>query len=252
MATQAVEEAGEVLVSHFQGKKEIRSKGRSNLVTDADLLSEKVILGLLKSEYPSHGILSEESDNIAAASDYTWIVDPLDGTNNYVFGLPFFCTTIALAAGEDILLGVTYAPLQKELFRAQKGQGAYLNGSPISVSSQTSLPTSSIGLDMGYDADKGRELLEVIRGLWPGVHSLRIMGSAALGLAYVACGRLGLYFHRSLYPWDLASGILLVRESGGTGTDWEGKEASIHCSEIIAANATLHQEFLELLQSQGD
>lgn len=251
MAIQVVEEAGEVLISHFQGKKEIRSKGRSNLVTDVDLLSEKVILGLLESEYPSHSILSEESDNIAAASDYTWIVDPLDGTNNYVFGLPFFCTTIALAAGEDILLGVTYAPLQKELFRAQKGWGAYLNGLPISVSSRTSLAAAFVGLDMGYDADKGRELLEVLRGLWPGVHSLRIMGSAALGLAYVACGRLGLYFHRSLYPWDLASGILLVRESGGTVTDWEGKEASIHCSEIIAANATLHQEFLELLQSQG-
>jgi len=242
VAVQAAEEAGKILVAHFRSEKEIRHKGKGNLVTQVDILSEKCIVELLKREYPDHSILSEESHSSTPVAGYTWIIDPLDGTNNYVFGISFFCTNIALAKDGDIVLGVTYDPLRKELFRAEKGQGAYLNDSAIHVSKESSLGASLVGLDLGYSDERGKELLDITSNLWGHVHCLRIMGSASLGLAYVACGRVNLYFHRFVYPWDIASGLLLIREAGGEVTDWEGKPATSQDEQIIASNRELHQE----------
>ena len=243
VAVQAAEEAGEILLAHFGSEKEIRHKGKGNLVTQVDILSEKCIVELLKREYPDHNILSEESNSATPLTDYTWIIDPLDGTNNYVFGIPFFCTNIALARDGDIVLGVTYDPLREELFRAERGQGAYVNDSVIQVSGQDSLGGSVVGLDLGYSDERGKELLDITSKLWGHVHCLRIMGSASLGLAYVACGRITLYLHRFVYPWDIASGLLLIREAGGEVTDWEGKPATSQDEQIIASNRELHREF---------
>ena len=243
VAIEAAREAGKILLAHFHSEKEIKHKGKSNLVTEVDILSEKLIVELLKREYPDCNILSEESNSTTPVTGYTWIVDPLDGTNNYVFGIPFFCTSIALVKDEDILLGVTYDPLRDELFRAEKGQGAYVNDSVIQVSGQDSLGACLVGLDLGYSDEWGKELLDITSKLWGQVHCLRIMGSACLGLAYVACGRVSLYFHGFVYPWDIASGLLLVREAGGEVTDWEGKPATSQDEQIIASNPELHQEF---------
>jgi len=243
VATQAARKAGKILLAHFHSEKEIKHKGKGNLVTDADILSEKLIVELLKREYPACNILSEEASSTTRVTGYTWIVDPLDGTNNYVFGIPFFCTSIALVKDEDILLGVTYDPLRDELFRAEKGRGAYLNDSAIHVSRESSLQASLVGLDLGYSAEQSKKMLDIAAELLDHVHCLRIMGSASLGLAYVACGRVNLYFHRFVYPWDIASGLLLIREAGGKVTDWQGKPASFHTKEIIASNRELHQEF---------
>jgi len=243
VAVQAAEEAGKILLAHFGSEKEIRHKGKGNLVTKADILSEKRIAELLKLEYPDHNILSEESNSSTPVAGYTWIIDPLDGTNNYVFGIPFFCTSIALARDEDILLGVTYDPLRDELFRAEEGHGTYLNDSAVQVSREGSLGASLVGLDLGYSDDRGKELLAIAGGLRRQVHCLRIIGSASLGLAYVACGRITLYLHRCVYPWDIAGGLLLVREAGGTVTDWQGQPASFDTKEIIVSNRELHQEF---------
>ena len=242
VAVQAAEEAGKILLAHFGSEKEVSHKGKGNLVTQVDILSEKCIVELLKREYPDHNILSEESNSSTPVAGYTWIIDPLDGTNNYVFGIPFFCTNIALVKDEDILLGVTYDPLRRELFRAERGQGAYLNDSAIHVSKESSLGASLVGLDLGYSYEQGSELLDITSKLWGHVHCLRIMGSASLGLAYVACGRVNLYFHRFVYPWDIASGLLLIREAGGEVTDWEGKPATSQDEQIIASNRRLHRE----------
>ena len=247
IAMQSAEEAGKILLAHFRSEKEIRHKGKGNLVTEVDILSEKRIVELLKREYPDHNILSEESNSSTPVAGYTWIIDPLDGTNNYVFGIPFFCTSIALARDEDILLGVTYDPLRGELFRAEEGHGAYLNDSAVQVSREGSLGVSLVGLDLGYSEKQGRELLDITTKLWGHVHCLRIMGSAALSLAYVACGRVTLYLHRYLYPWDIASGLLLIREGGGKVTDWRGQPASFDTKEIIASNRELYQEFVGYL-----
>ena len=247
IAIQSAEEAGKILLAHFRSEKEIRHKGKGNLVTEVDILSEKRIVELLKREYPDHNILSEESNSSTPVAGYTWIIDPLDGTNNYVFGIPFFCTSIALARDEDILLGVTYDPVRDELFRAEEGHGAYLNDSAVQVSREGSLGASLVGLDLGYSDDRGKELLAIAGGLRRQVHCLRIIGSASLGLAYVACGRITLYLHRFLHPWDIASGLLLIREAGGKVTDWQGKPATFQNDQIIASNHRLHQEFMTRL-----
>ena len=247
VAILVAREAGKVLISHFRSDKKIKHKGKGNLVTEVDILSEKLILELLKDEYPDYSIISEESNSSVAASGYTWIVDPLDGTNNYVFGIPFFCVNIALVKDKDILLGITYDPVRDELFRAEKGQGVYLNDSAIQVSRESSLHASLVGLDLGYSYEQSRELLDITNKLWGQVHCLRIMGSASLGLAYVACGRITLYLHRYLYPWDIASGLLLIREAGGKVTDWQGRPASFQSKQIIASNQSLYREFMRYL-----
>jgi len=248
VATEAIKQAGEILLAHFHCQKEIKDKGKSSLVTEVDILSERAIAKFLTNEYPACNILSEELAPFTPVTGYTWLVDPLAGTNNYAFGIPFFCINIALAKDKDILLGITYDPLREELFRAEKGKGAYLNDSAIHVSEKALLQDSVLSFDPGYDAIQGRKLLNVVARLWPGVHSLRSMGSASVALAYVACGRIDLYVRSDLHPWDIASGILLVKEAGGEVSDWQGKPANLQNKEIIAANNKLHQEFLSQLE----
>ncbi|GAF83794.1 unnamed protein product, partial [marine sediment metagenome] len=245
VAVQAVREAGDIIMAHFHGEKRISYKeGRSNIVTDVDVLAEEKILALLQYEYPHFSIMTEESADIAGDSPYTWIIDPIDGTRNYAYGIPHFCVALALARGEELLLGISYDPVRGELFRAEKGQGAFLNDSPIAVSTRTSLGESLVGFDMGYDAEIGQEILGVASALWPGVVSVRVMGSAALGLAYAASGRLDLYIHLALYPWDLASGILLVSEAGGVVTELDGQPVGIQSKSVIATNRDIHQDFM--------
>ena len=245
VAVQAVREAGNIIMARFRGEKRISYKeGRSNIVTDVDILAEEKITALLQREYPDFGIMTEESADIAGDSSYTWIIDPIDGTRNYAYGIPHFCVALALARGEELILGIVFDPVREELFRAEKGQGAFFNDSPISVSAKTSLRESLVGFDMGYDAGIGQEILGVASALWPGVVSVRVMGSAALALAYTACGRLDLYIHLNLSPWDLASGILLVGEAGGVVTELDGQPVSIHSRSVIATNREIHQDFM--------
>lgn len=246
VATHAAQEAGKVLVDRFASKKAIKHKGRGNLVTEVDTLSEKLIVGLLKDEYPDYHVLSEETNSATLVTGYTWIVDPLDGTNNYVFGIPNFCVNIALVNNHDILLGITYDPIKKELFRAERGKGAYLNDAPVQVSQIGLLKDALVGFDLGYNDEQGKKMLHIANKLWGKVHCIRMMGSSALGLAYVACGRMSLYFHRHVYPWDIASGLLLVREAGGGVVDWEGNQAGFHMEGIVASNVVLCQQFLSL------
>lgn len=249
VATRAILEAGEIATAHFQIQKEVTQKGRGNVVTDVDLLAEKTIVEYLQRQYPTHAILSEESHTSPDNSEYTWIIDPLDGTRNYASCLPHFSVTIALAQGDEVVLGLIFDPLRRELFRAEKGGGAFLNDRPISVSQKTSVQASVLGLDMGYDDERARRALQLLLALWPGMQSVRIMGSAALGLAYAACGRLDLYFHHLLFPWDLASGIVLVKEAGGVVTERDGGQITVHSKGAIAANSAVHADFLKLTRS---
>lgn len=245
VADDAVRGAGEVITARLPGDKSISYKeGRSNVVTDVDLLAEERIIAVLRREYPDHGIMTEESEDIAGSSPYTWIIDPIDGTRNYAYGIPHFCVALALARDEEVVLGTIYDPVRGELFRAEKGSGAYLNDAPIAVSGRRSLAVSLAAFDMGYDPDIGQEMLKVAGALWPEVAAVRVMGSAALGLAYVACGRLDLYFHFSLYPWDLAAGIVIIGEAGGAVTEMEGRPVGIHSRTVVAANRDIHRDFI--------
>ena len=245
MAVAAALRAGEVILSRFHTLKEISYKGRANLVTDVDVLAERAALQLLQDEYPDFGVLSEESEPIATRSGYTWVVDPLDGTRNYASGIPHVAVVVALALNGEVILGVTYDPIRGEAFTAEKGKGAYLNDAPISVSSKEGIPQCLLGFDMGYVDEKAVMALDMIKALWPGMQSIRIMGSSALGLAYAACGRMDIYFHHHLAPWDIASGLLLVSEAGGMTLNRQGSSATLESESVIASSPHLVDRFLE-------
>lgn len=255
VAQSLAQEAGRIILSNFGKKTEIYVKGRGNVATDVDLWVERELVALLREEFPTHNIISEETGEVKGSSPYTWILDPLDGSRNYASQIPHFCTSLALTSGGASLLGVIYDPVRRELFAAMKGAGAFLNGEPISVSQKLNVQASVVGLDMGYSDQKAKQALRLVTRLWPGMQSLRIMGSAALGLAYVACGRYDIYFHYYLFPWDVASGILLVQEAGGTITDRLGQPVSLESQGVIAANQAIHQDFLQLTEGfdwEGD
>ncbi len=250
VAHYAAMEAGKILKARFGLHNDIKVKGKRNIVTEADLLSESKIIATIHDEFPGHAILSEESGDNLMKSEYTWIIDPLDGTNNYHFGIPFFCVNIALARQGQVVMGITYDPMRNEMFHSVKGEGAYLNRKKVFVSEVSQLGKAAVGVDLGYIPERSEEMLSITARLWTQVHCVRLMGSSCLGLAYVAGGRLGLYFHKYLYPWDLASGLLLVREAGGVVVNSRGKPATIKDNSIIASNSVLLDKFTRWLNVQ--
>lgn len=253
MAIQAARRAGQIAANGFMQAKRVRQKGRGNVVTDVDLRAEKEIIASLRREYPDFNILSEEGGGSTSTSPYpyTWIVDPLDGSRNYASGLPVFCVNVALAKEGEVILGVTYDPRRDELFRAEKGEGAFLNDAPISVGDKATVEESFVGVDLGYEDARGEQALELMKAIWPGVQGFRVIGSASLGLAYVACGRFDLYFHHFLYPWDFASAIVLVGEAGGVITERGGAPISLKSTGVVAANASVHADFMRLAAGWG-
>ena len=243
----AARRAGELAAARFRTDVEISLKGRANVVTDVDLASERLILDYVGREYPDFGILSEESEPVPGAAPYTWVVDPIDGTRNFAEGIPHFCVVVAIAAGDEVVAGVTYDPVRDELFAAQKGQGAYLNGQRIRVSDRADLGDGVLGFDLGYDFGSAKLLLEMAAGIWPRTQAYRLMGSSALSIAYTACGRIDLYFHHSLSSWDIASGILLAREAGGQVLDRATlQDATLFSPGLIISSADLVAQFLAM------
>ena len=248
VASYAARAAGKILTQRLGQPNKTTVKGKRNLVTEADFLSEKRVMAILSEEYPDHGILSEESGARDADREFVWIIDPLDGTNNYHFGIPYFCVNIALARHNEVVLGITYDPVRDELFHAVIGGGAYLNGRKIRVSGVASLGDASVGVDLGYNPEQAGNMLADTVKLWPKIHCLRLLGSASLGLAYVACGRISLYFHRFLYPWDIASGLLLVREAGGEVLTGSKIPAGINDRALAASSRALLDEYFKALK----
>ncbi len=244
VARDAALRAGEILVRRFSTSISVSFKGRGNIVTDVDTEVEREILGILRREYPAMGLLGEESAGAHADAGYVWIVDPLDGTRNYASGIPFFSTVIGMALDGEVLVGVNYDPVRGDLFEAERGRGAFLNGERVTVSQRTELAESIIGTDLSYNNEGAANGLEVIREIWPGMQTARIMGSAALGLSYAASGRTDLYFHHQLEPWDQVAGLLLVEEAGGVVTDRMGRRAGLYSDGIVASSRALHSEFM--------
>ena len=235
-ARQAAEIGGAILLNRFDGVKEVSFKGRGNIVTDVDTEVEAAIFASL----------GRESKGASPESGPVWIVDPLDGTRNYASGIPFFAVVVGLALDGEVLVGVTYDPVRDEMFHAERGRGALLNGEPIRVSSRTSISDCIVGMDLSYSNDGAVNGLNVIRSIWPGMQTARVMGSAALGIAYAAAGRTDLYFHHQLEPWDQVTGILLVEEAGGVVTDRTGQRARLYSDGLVASNSSLHADFMRL------
>jgi myo-inositol-1(or 4)-monophosphatase len=243
----AARRAGELAINRFRTEIEVSLKGRANVVTDVDLACEWVILDYVGAEFPDFGVLSEESEPVVGASPYSWVVDPIDGTRNFAEGIPHFCVVVAVAKGDEVVAGVTYDPVRDELFAAQKGKGATLNGDAISVSDRQELGDAVLGFDLGYNFEQAGKLLEMASGMWPQTQGYRLMGSSALSIAYTASGRIDLYFHHSLSPWDIASGILLAQEAGAQVLDQRTLEpAKLFSPGLIISNHNLVNQFLQM------
>lgn len=250
-AIETAQAAGHLLREKFGRITQITKKGDINLVTEADLASESLIIERIKSHYPKHSILAEESgEAIVTGGDSTWkwIIDPLDGTTNYAHGYPCFCVTLGLEHDGEIVVGVTYDPTRNELFAAEKGGGATLNGRPIRVSTTAKLSEALIVTGFPYDfkekEDFGRHLTEFL------YHSrgVRRDGSAAIDMAYVACGRFDGFWEEGLHAWDVAAGKLLIDEAGGRVTYYDGSPFSIYAPPICASNGAIHSEMLGILR----
>jgi len=250
VARDAAVRAGGILRDNIGGIREVAYKGDINLVTEMDVRSERAVVETLLDSFPAHGILAEEETRIRNGSEFTWIIDPLDGTTNYAHGYPFFSVSIALEQKGEIVLGVVYDPMRDELFVAQRGRGAFLNGERIYVSHTDSLIRSLLATGFPYDRKiSPRNNLDFFNDLLMASQEVRRDGSAALDLCYVACGRFDGFWELKLKPWDVAAGSLIVREAGGFVSDFSGNAFSIHGDEIVASNDRIHGRLVEILRA---
>ncbi len=248
VAREAALTAGALLRDNVNGVREISFKGEINLVTEMDRRSERTVVAILRSSYPDHGILAEEETAIDANSPYRWIIDPLDGTTNYAHGYPNFAVSIALERSGEVILGVVYDPSRDELFLAEKGRGAFLNGKKIAVSRADTLLKSLLSTGFPYDRKTSeKNNLNYFRALLMASQEVRRDGSAALDLCSVAAGRFDGFWELKLKPWDVAAGSLIVREAGGMVTDLAGGPFDMHAEEILASNGIIHGQMVEVL-----
>lgn len=247
-ARQAALEAGRYLLEGLSQTKRVTYKGQVDLVTGFDRRSEEIIYDRLGRAFPGHSFLAEEEIKRDRDSDYCWLVDPLDGTTNYAHGLPVFCVSIALAFRNEIILGVVYDPNREELYTATRGHGSYLNGKPIRVSRTRKLDRSLLATGFPYDVRTSQDNnLDHFANFAVRAQAIRRLGSAALDLCYVACGRFDGYWEKKLKPWDLAAGALLVEEAGGRVSDLAGKKFRLPGPHIVASNGYIHRPMLEIL-----
>ncbi|MFN8483073.1 MAG: inositol monophosphatase family protein [Anaerolineae bacterium] len=250
VAEAAARAAGRIAVE-YRGQVETKSKGLRNVVTEADFLCQAEIKRHIGAAFPDHRFLAEETDTTpGGAGDLCWVIDPIDGTTNYSYGLPVFCTSIALTYHDAPLVGVVYDPLRGELYAAERGHGATLNGRPIHVSQRTELVDALVGLEWAMDPPLR---LETVRRLDPvATHcmTVRSPGAAALSLAYVAAGALDVYFNVKLSAWDVAAGCLLIEEAGGKVTDLRGGPWSIHGGNYLGSNGAYHAAILDLWRDE--
>ncbi len=256
VAVHCAQAAGEWIKNRVGRHRDTRVKtGLRDLVTEVDQGAEAMIRRLLKLHFPDHAVLGEEEMEPGAAAyghairqakaaTYVWIVDPIDGTTNFVHGFPFFSVSIALAHKGEIVVGVVYDPLKAETFVAEKGKGAVLGNHPLSVSRETRLDEALVA--SGWDIESAFEFnRRSFQQVMPLVRNMRLGGSAALHLAYVAAGRLSGYWEFGLQAWDMAAGILLVQEAGGCVTDHNGRPYKLDMHHVVATNGFIHQHLID-------
>lgn len=250
LAIRAAREAGSILRDYQERGFAVTRKGRINLVTEADHASEAHIKSLISSHYPAHRILAEESGATATGDEYCWLIDPLDGTTNYAHGLPCYAVSIGLERRGEMILGVIYDPTRDEMFAAERGAGARLNGKPIRVSEVAGLEEALLVTGFPYDV---RERIDFYMPAWERflmrAQGVRRLGAAAIDLADVACGRLDGFWEFGLNPWDTAAGWILVEEAGGRVTKCDGSPFDNYTPSLLATNGIIHDEMLGVLAS---
>ena len=253
--SEIAREAGALLMSHFRNRVAIEYKGDADLVTIADRQSEALIRERIRAHWPDHDVLGEEEGLKDTGSDYRWYVDPLDGTTNFAHGYPVFCVSMALDYKGERIAGVVYDPTREELFSAEQGSGAYLNGQPIHVSRTPKLAESLIATGFPSHKRNKNPNIHFYHQFTLRSHGVRRAGSAALDLCYVACGRFDAFWEFNLKPWDVAAGVLLVQEAGGRVTRFDGSSFELAGDQTLATNHLIHeplmQEFAAIFAGRG-
>ena len=244
-----VQEVGKFLLQSLGNAQSIQLKGHANLVTEMDRRSEAHLIRAIRARYPNHAILSEEAGALAGESGQPeWILDPIDGTTNYVHGLPYFCVAVALRQGLQVQAGLIYHPYADELYWAERGRGAFLNGRPLRVSATPRLEDALLATGFPSDLSRAPDTnVEHFLMLMPKTRALRRLGSACLDLCNVAAGRLDGFWQPTMLIWDVASGAIIVEEAGGEVTDFAGK-AGAYEGNIAASNGKIHAALMDLLQ----
>ena len=249
VAIRAARRAGLLLKRRLDQKRQIRYKGAVNLVTEMDLLAEKVIVSEIRKHYPDHSLLAEEDTDLRGDSPYRWVIDPLDGTTNYAHGFPVFSVSIALEKEGKVILGVVYDPTREELFVAKKGKGTRLNGRKIHVSSTPKLSGCLLATGFPYDLrETAADNFDHFHNFALRAHAVRRAGSAALDLCYVAAWRFDGFWDMRLGPWDMAAGSLIVQEAGGKITDFLGNPVDLDGKHVLASNGKVHGEMMKVLK----
>jgi myo-inositol-1(or 4)-monophosphatase len=252
-AIQTARDAGAILADRLGRALQVSNKGEIDLVTEADLASEKLIIERIKSHYPRHAILAEESgatDGIELTpgkSEWKWIIDPLDGTTNYAHGYPCFCVSIALERNGAIEVGVIYDPTRDEMFAAERGQGATLNSRRLRVSTVAELNDAMLCTGFPYNVRERPNFARDFSNFTMEAQAVRRDGSAAIDLAYIACGRFDGFWEDGLNAWDVAAGVLLIEEAGGRVTDFTGGALNIYTPKVLASNGLVHNAMMRVL-----
>jgi len=251
LAIDVALEAGKFLKQSVGNIKTVETKlgQETNLVTEIDRKSEELIIGMIRKKYPDHDFLAEESGSHDQKSEYRWIIDPLDGTLNFTHGVPLYSVSIAVEHRGEIIAGVVYEPNLGELFTAEKGKGAFLNQKPIRVSKVDRLIESMLVTGFPYTIrDNPDNAVAHFVNMLMSAQGIRRLGSAAVDLAYVACGRFEGFWEVSLSPWDMAAGVLLVQEAGGRFTNFRGGASTVYGKQVLATNGLVHDPLVEILK----
>ncbi|MFZ7111571.1 MAG: inositol monophosphatase family protein [Desulfatiglandales bacterium] len=248
IARLAAEEAGRILEGMMGRLNRVTKKGEIDLVTEADLASEKKIIELITAHFPEDGILTEESGEYRSRSNRIWLVDPLDGTTNFAHNFPFFAVSIALEVREEIVLGVVFNPRMDEFFEAVKGGGAFLNHQAVKVSQTRGMRDSLLATGFPYDIhEKPEGVMARFRQMVVLAQGIRRPGAAALDLCYVAAGRFEGFWEEGLKPWDTAAGAIILSEAGGRSSNYSGEVFSPYMKSIVASNSYIHPAMLKAL-----
>ena len=248
-AVRSVREGGRIILMYFSqlDRLEYSSKGRNDFVSQADVEAERAVLDVLTRAYPEHGIVAEESGN-REGSEYTWVIDPLDGTTNFLHGFPMFAVSVGVMRGQVLEHGVIYDPLRDEMFTASRGEGAQLNGKRIRVSTTRQLAPALLGTGFPFrDLEIIEPWMRSFQNLLPKTAGIRRAGAAALDLAYVAAGRLDGFWELGLKPWDMAAGALLIREAGGLMSDVSGGQGFMESGNLVAANPYIFEDLRKIV-----
>lgn len=244
-AVEAVVKAGDVQLTFLNAGFQISKKNTIDLVTEADLAVERMFRALIADRFPDHAVLAEEMGTSGGPASHCWIFDPIDGTTNYAHGLPIFCASLALEIDGRSEVAAVYDPNRRELFVAERGGGAFLNGRPIRVSDARSLLDSVVVTGFPYDVhERVAEIVGLFGAFVGRARAVRRLGSAALDMCYVAAGRMDGFWEQDLKPWDIAAGSLIVQEAGGLVTDFSGRAFSSRLPQILATNGHIHDEML--------